>query len=88
MHAITDAVNYPLLCDTITVELHYPTPPYGLAFQTTGTIDVFGYGQLFFPDEVHMQHYYLVVRYRNALETWSKIPVIFNDPLIDFDLTK
>ncbi len=75
MVAVVDPVSYPTLCDTITVELHADTSPYGTIYSNTGTIDINGNGSFVFPGDVQGNSYYIVIKHRNAIETWSKVPV-------------
>ena len=75
MVAVVDPVSYPTLCDTITVELHAGTSPYGTIYSNTGTIDINGNGSFVFPGDVQGNSYYIVIKHRNAIETWSKVPV-------------
>lgn len=63
--------------DSITVELHQATAPYALAFSTTkplaqnGTLSIKGLGSV-------GQQYYIVLKSRNHIETWSANPVLLN----------
>lgn len=62
-----------LITDSITVELHNATSPYAIAFQTktlikqNGDIKINGLGTM-------GQSYYIVLKHRNAIETWSAVP--------------
>ncbi len=76
MTATVNPVLYPTLCDTVTVELHKSISPYNMEYKSTGTINVSGNGIFNFPNAVLNQNYYLVIRHRNALETWSSNPVL------------
>jgi hypothetical protein len=76
MAATVNPVLYPTLCDTITVELHKLISPYTMEYKCTGTINVSGNGSFNFPNAVLNQNYYVVIRHRNALETWSSNPVL------------
>ena len=87
MIAVIDPFNYPTLCDSITVELHNENPPYGIMYSVVDTIDVNGNGQFVFPEVVLTNSYYIVIRHRNTLETWSKFPVLFNGPVVNFNFT-
>ncbi|MBK7886551.1 MAG: hypothetical protein IPJ86_04385 [Bacteroidetes bacterium] len=31
--------------------------------------------------------YYIVIRHRNAIEVWSKFPVLFNSNAVNFDFS-
>lgn len=63
-------------CDSITVELHDNAFPYGIAhppFQ--GVLQVDGTLACSFPGAAIGNDYYLVVKHRSALETWSANPI-------------
>ena len=87
MIAVVDPMNYPNLCDTIIVELHNELSPYDLVHSVKNTIDINGNGQFIFPTDVFTHSYYIVVRHRNSIETWSKTPVLFNGSVVNFDFT-
>ncbi len=64
-------------CDYVTVELHNPASPYALAFpaqqvilSTTGTATVN------FPCAAIGNSYYIVIKGRNIIETWSAAPLV------------
>ena len=78
MVAVADPENHPTVCDTITVELHSATAPNDLVYSETGTIDIHGHGVFEFPVEAKDHAFYIVVRHRNALETWSKNTVLLS----------
>ncbi len=87
MNAVIDPLTYPNLCDTVTVELHNPTSPYQLAVNDKKTIDINGNGQFSFPASVFNQSYYIVIKHRNTLETWSSNTVLFNNPVTNYDFS-
>ncbi|MCX6292178.1 MAG: hypothetical protein NT126_10495 [Bacteroidetes bacterium] len=87
MNAVPDPIGHPALCDTISVELHESFSPFNIAASVTGTITTGGYGSFVFPPFVTGNSYYIVVRHRQSLETWSKFPVTFNSPVVSFDFT-
>jgi hypothetical protein len=64
--------------DSITVELHKDYPPYDVVSSYKTFIKIWGnslgsfYGA--FPD----RNYYIVVKHRNSIETWSGLPVYMN----------
>ncbi len=86
--AVVDPINYPTLCDTIIVELRNGTSPFNLAFSKKGVIDIGGNGQFVFPPAVLNETYYIVIKHRNSIDTWSKLPVLFNNQQISFDFTR
>jgi len=87
MTAVVDPINYPNLCDTITVELHDTTSPYNVVETATSTIDINGNGVFTFSPAISGNSYYIVVKTRNGVETWSKLPVTFG-AVTNFDFTQ
>jgi len=65
-------------CDNITVELRNSTAPYALAHTFTGVISTTGNLACNFPAAASGVLYYVVLKHRNALETWSANPVLFS----------
>lgn len=78
MNATVDPVSFPSLCDTFIVELHAPTSGYALIHTVVNTLNVNGDGKFIFPIEANGQSYYIVIQHRNAVETWSKNPVLMS----------
>lgn len=77
--------NNPLLTDSITVELHEDQYPYTLIeshvtlLQTNGLFTCNFYSS--------PTHYYVALKHRNCLETWSAMPVVLDSTiLVDFTL--
>lgn len=75
MYPVTDPINAPSHVDTITVELHSVLPPYGLITSRKGPINTSGNGTFIFPSIYSGNSYYLVIKHRNSIETWSKQPI-------------
>jgi hypothetical protein len=86
MAARVDPIANPSLSDSITVELHNAFMPYNLVESRTGVINVNGYSSLIF-SAAQGNFYYIVVKHRTSLETWSKNPVLFNSSIVNFDFT-
>jgi hypothetical protein len=67
--------NPTLLTDSITIELHDAYSPYNMLFQTkkvipqNGIVNIRGLGNA-------GKAYYIVIKHRNAIETWSAMPVM------------
>jgi hypothetical protein len=61
--------------DIIQVALHYNTPPYDLAFVNNALINTDGTARVLFPASAIGSSYYVVLKHRNSLETWSASPV-------------
>ena len=71
MRATIDPVLYPTVCDSVKIELHNATTPFALVDIATSTINLTGTGAFTFAGTSLGQSYYIVVKHRNALETWS-----------------
>ena len=77
INALQDPLH-PNDADSITVQLYDPgNLSGGAVYSTAGVINLSGNGQFSFPSSVTGQSYYIVVRHRNSVETWSKTPVTF-----------
>jgi hypothetical protein len=64
-----------LLCDSVTVELHQATSPYALAYSYKGVIGTNGLLACTFAGSASGNAYYIVVKHRNSIETWSASPI-------------
>jgi hypothetical protein len=66
-------------CDSITIELHDPIAPYVTICTYTSMLNVLG--EIEFSWEYSCisanANYYIVIKHRNAMETWSAAPVAF-----------
>lgn len=69
----------PSAFDSVTVELHSPTTPYALIASSKSLMTTNGSAALTFPGSKLDQSYYIVIRHRNALETWSAAPVLIQN---------
>ncbi len=67
----------PTVSDTITVALRNTVSPYAQVYSTTATLNLAGQTTVTLPAVYNGNSYYIVIRHRNALETWSKLPVLF-----------
>jgi hypothetical protein len=68
----------PSACDSIVVELHNTTTPYAVAHTVNGLLLTNGTCQVTFPGSASGISYYIVVKHRNAIEVWSKLPVLMS----------
>jgi hypothetical protein len=57
--------------DSVTVELHEATSPYTLAYSKTAVLQTTGSISCTFPYEANNNSYYIVIKHRNSVETWS-----------------
>ena len=88
MTAIADPVNQPLIVDTITVQLANGSSPYAIAFSETAILHTNGWATLQFTGITWSRSYYIVVKHRNSLPTWSKLPANFNALPLIYDFTR
>ena len=77
----------PNATDTITLELRYPDASLTLAGTAKNILLKDGTASLAFPSSLLGQSYYMVVRNRNSIETWSKTAVPFLVSPMSFDFT-
>ncbi len=87
MKATINSINFPLLCDTIIAELHNSVSPYSLQFSDSTIVNIYGNAVFDFPYTSFGNSYYIVLRHRNALQTWSASPVLFNDTVVYYSFT-
>jgi aminopeptidase N len=87
MRAVVDPVNQPTLTDTVIVEFHDFISPYNIAYSVKATVSIFGNGIFNFPDAMRGNRYYLVIRHRNSMETWSKTSFLLSAKTVNFDFT-
>jgi PKD repeat protein len=71
--------NSPTACDSIIVELHSTISPYNTVYSTTALLDIDGNASASFPAIAAGNSYYISIRTRNGLETWSKQPVLMGE---------
>jgi hypothetical protein len=64
------------VADTILVQLH-SSITFDSLFSWRGPISTLGVALASFPGSVNGNSYYIVIKHRNSLETWSSNPVIF-----------
>ncbi len=62
-------------CDTITVDLHSAVAPYPVFTSAKGILKSDGNAVISFPFILDNDSYYIGIRHRNSIETWSKTPV-------------
>ena len=72
-------------CDSITIELRSDASPYVLMASATAILQTDGSATVQFPAAYSNGTFYIVLRHRNSIETWSKLPVLFNGAEVWFD---
>ncbi len=73
--------------DTVNVELRSNTFPYLKIDETRVYLDRSGQGNGLFLNAENMTPYYLIVKHRNALETWSSNAVTISSNQLSYDFT-
>jgi exonuclease III len=73
--------------DTITIELRNDSFPYTLTDEVKIILDENGQGTGKFYNAANGTPYYLVLKHRNALETWSALPQSFTSNELVYDFT-
>jgi len=78
-----------LIPDTIAVYLRRTFPPYTLVDSSKSITDSAGNTSLYFNNTSNGENYYIVVRHRNSLQTWSSAGISFNAStgLASYDFT-
>jgi subtilisin-like proprotein convertase family protein len=82
---VTTNIN---LCDTVTVELYNSFYPFAKVASVKTLLDVNGNATASFLPSILNAEYYIAIRHRNVIETWSKNPVLFNTPSKSIDFTR
>jgi hypothetical protein len=65
-------------CDSVIVELHDATTPFAVAHSFTGVFSTSGVIACTFPGSAAGNSYYVGIRNRNSIETWSANPVLMS----------
>jgi len=76
-----------MIRDTVTVELRTSSSPYTLVDQTKIFLSTTGTGTGNFSNAVNGTSYYLVIKHRNGIETWSAATQIFSSNSLTYDFT-
>lgn len=66
----------PDACDSVTVTLYENAAPYDPELQTQALLNRSGNVSLSIPPSLCGRSYFIVIRHKNSLETWSKQPVL------------
>lgn len=87
MIASVDPVLRDTLADTITVCLANRFVPHQILYSTKALLSTNGLAPAYFPQPALLNSYYIVVKHRNSLETWSSVIFAFNYPDTTYDFT-
>lgn len=75
------------IADQITIELHSSEAPYSLVdLPHVVNININGICLTWFPATLE-ESYYIVLKHRNSIETWSSIPILFNDETMSYNFS-
>ncbi len=74
-----------LMTDTVTVELHNANYPYALKEVSKGILYTDGQLNCSFANSIGT--YYIVIKHRNSIETWSNTPVAVGTNITTFDFS-
>lgn len=73
--------------DTTKIILRHIDAPYVIVEESKSKLDSTGTGIFEFNNTSDSVNYYLTVRHRNSIETWSAAPVSFSDGVLNYDFT-
>ena len=76
-----------MVSDTVSVLLRNTSYPYTLVDSVKGVMNTAGVGTFTFPTVVDSIPYYIVVKHRNSIETWSASPQIFTASALSYDFS-
>jgi len=77
----------PLACDSMIVELRDPLNLTSVFNSQKVLLKTNGLANAIYPNSIIGNSYYIIIRHRNSIETWSKNPVLFSSSLVSFDFT-
>jgi len=72
--------------DSVTIELHDAASPFGTAASVIGLLKTDGHAVVQLPGSLIGSSYYIVIKHRNSIETWSANPVLMGSTST-FDFT-
>lgn len=75
------------LSDYIDIDLRDTIYPFTKLYSKSGILDISGNLTVNFPNQVSGRSYYIGVRHRNSIETWSNVPIKINFLNNNYDFT-
>jgi hypothetical protein len=76
-----------MVSDTVNVEIHNASPSYTIIDSIKGVLNTAGVGAFTFTNAVNGTPYYLVIKHRNTIETWSATTQTFVSSSLSYDFT-
>ena len=73
--------------DTVKVYLRNSFQPYSIADSSKSFINNSGTGNFTFANAVNGAGYYIVIKHRNSIETWSAAAQLFTSGILTYDFT-
>lgn len=80
-------VSNKMIRDTMIVYLRNNSPPFALVDSSKSVLDSNGNGAFYFSNASNVVSYYIVLKHRNSIETWSKTGVAFSSNSLNYDFT-
>jgi len=80
-------VSNSMTADTARVYLREMNPPFALIDSAKGILNSGGQGTFSFYNALNEVSYFIVLKHRNSIETWSMMPVLFSSGNIYYDFT-
>jgi hypothetical protein len=75
------------IADQIYVQLHYSSAPYAIASESYPVnLNIDGTSSLILPSSFNAT-YYIAIRHRNSIETWSSSPISFSATTINYNFS-
>lgn len=87
MTAVYNPVQMPTMADSVTIELHQSVAPFATVVTRQGLLATNGTISFTYPGAQVGNAYYIVVKGRNIVETWSKNAVLFVAGNMTYDFT-
>ncbi len=82
-----NSVSNSMISDTARVYLKNNLSPYNTIDSAKGILNSSGIGSFLFSNAVNGVNYYLAVKHRNSIETWSKTTVVFSGGSSTYDFS-
>jgi len=76
-----------MIQDTVTVVLRNSEIPYAIVDSAKAFLSTSGQGIYLFSKAVNLNYYFLQLKHRNSIETWSKTPLQFVSNMLSYDFT-
>ena len=82
-----DSGNDAMISDTVQVKIRNSSSPYAIVDSSKAIVNSSGQGIFLFSNAVNGTNYYIAVKHRNSIETWSSIAKPFTSSLLNYNFT-